>query len=46
VAAGMRAIRVFTGEYASLPGGPEPWANARNVVDAIGLVRSLRGAPA
>jgi putative hydrolase of the HAD superfamily len=40
-AAGIRAIRVFTGEYASVPGTHEPWASAHDVVEAIELVRSL-----
>jgi putative hydrolase of the HAD superfamily len=40
-AAGVRAIRVFTGEYASVPGTHEPWASAHDVVEAIELVRSL-----
>jgi putative hydrolase of the HAD superfamily len=43
-AAGMRAIRVFTGEYAAVPGTHVPWASAADVVEAIELVRSRRTA--
>lgn len=45
-AAGMRAIRVLTGEYASRADDPVPWRNAADVVEAIELVRSVRRAPA
>jgi putative hydrolase of the HAD superfamily len=39
--AGIRAIRVFTGEYAGMPDTPAPWASARDAVEAMWLVRSL-----
>jgi putative hydrolase of the HAD superfamily len=42
VAAGMRAIRVLTGEYASRPDSPMTWRTAADAVEAIELVRSLR----
>jgi putative hydrolase of the HAD superfamily len=32
---GMRAIRVRTGEYATLPDAPQTWATAQHVVEAI-----------
>jgi putative hydrolase of the HAD superfamily len=38
VAAGVRAIRVHTGEYAGSPDVPAPWASVRDVVAAIGLL--------
>jgi putative hydrolase of the HAD superfamily len=41
-AAGVRAVRVFTGEYASARGTHEPWASAPDVVAAIELVSSRR----
>jgi putative hydrolase of the HAD superfamily len=37
-AAGMRSVRVLTGEYASLPDMPPPWRLARNLVEAIDAV--------
>jgi putative hydrolase of the HAD superfamily len=38
--AGMRPIRVRTGEYADRPDDPQPWATAPDVVSAIdGLLR-------
>jgi len=40
-AAGMRAIRVLTGEYATQAGTQEPWASARDVAEAIELVRTV-----
>jgi putative hydrolase of the HAD superfamily len=40
-AVGMRAIRVFTGEYAAMPDTHAPWAGARDAVEAMWLVRSL-----
>jgi putative hydrolase of the HAD superfamily len=43
-AAGMRAVRVFTGEYASHPDSPVTWRSAADAVEAIELVRSLRRA--
>ena len=40
IAAGMRPIRVRTGEYADRPDEPEPWATAPDAVTAIdGLLR-------
>ncbi len=39
-AAGVRAIRVRTGEYADCPDEPQPWATAPDAVSAIdGLLR-------
>lgn len=39
-AAGMRAIRVRTGEYADRPDDPRPWATAPDVATAVdGLLR-------
>jgi putative hydrolase of the HAD superfamily len=35
LAAGMRAIRVRTGEYADRPDDPQPWATAPDAVTAI-----------
>jgi HAD superfamily hydrolase (TIGR01549 family) len=37
-AAGMRAIRVRTGEYAETPDHPKPWATAGDVVEATRLL--------
>ena len=37
-AAGIRSIRVRTGEYAALPDAPSPWASVRDVVAAIRLL--------
>jgi HAD superfamily hydrolase (TIGR01509 family) len=42
-AAGMRAIRVRTGEYAHLPDDPRPWATATDVVAAIEGLLELSG---
>jgi putative hydrolase of the HAD superfamily len=36
--AGMRAIRVRTGEYASAPPGEAPWRDAADVTEAVALV--------
>jgi putative hydrolase of the HAD superfamily len=47
IAAGMRAVRVHTGEYASRPDEPAPWRSVASAVDAIQLLRremSDRGA--
>ncbi len=38
LAAGIRAIRVRTGEYAAHPDVPSPWASVRDVVAAIDLL--------
>jgi putative hydrolase of the HAD superfamily len=38
LAAGVRAIRVHTGEYAGSPDVPAPWGSVRDVVAAIGLL--------
>jgi putative hydrolase of the HAD superfamily len=38
---GMRAVRVRTGEYAGVPDRPRPWASVADVVEAIGLVRTV-----
>jgi putative hydrolase of the HAD superfamily len=38
-AAGMRAIRVRTGEYASRPDDPAPWRSVATAVDAIQLLQ-------
>jgi putative hydrolase of the HAD superfamily len=40
-AAGIRAVRVRTGEYASLRDDPEPWASVPDAVAAIELVSGL-----
>lgn len=40
-AAGMRAIRVRTGEYAALPDEPAPWRSARDVPEAVSIVLAL-----
>ncbi|HZP27497.1 MAG TPA: HAD family hydrolase [Acidimicrobiia bacterium] len=37
-AAGIRCIRVRTGEYRAAPDVPRPWATVRDVVDAIRLL--------
>ena len=42
-AAGMRAIRVRTGEYARVPDDPRPWATAPDVVTAIEGLLELSG---
>jgi putative hydrolase of the HAD superfamily len=39
IAAGMRAIRVHTGEYASRPDDPAPWRSVATAVDAIALLQ-------
>jgi putative hydrolase of the HAD superfamily len=39
IAAGMRAVRVRTGEYASRPDQPAPWQSVGTAVDAIRLLR-------
>jgi putative hydrolase of the HAD superfamily len=39
IASGMRAVRVRTGEYASLPDAPVPWRSVASAVDAIRLLR-------
>jgi len=39
IAAGMRAIRVRTGEYASRPDDPAPWRSVATAVDAIELLQ-------
>jgi putative hydrolase of the HAD superfamily len=49
IAAGMRAVRVRTGEYASRPDEPAPWRSVATTADAIRLLRhelSERGAAA
>jgi putative hydrolase of the HAD superfamily len=38
LAAGVRPIRVHTGEYAAAPDEPAPWASVRDVVAAIALL--------
>src|SRR5262249_2868053 len=38
IAAGMRAVRVRTGEYASRPDQPAPWRSVASAVDAIRLL--------
>ena len=40
-AAGLRAIRVRTGEYRALPDEPAPWHSARDVIEAVSIVRRL-----
>lgn len=46
-AAGMRAIRVYTGEYAGQPDDPEPWRAFPDAGAALRwLVRQLAGVPA
>jgi len=40
-AAGLRAIRVRTGEYCALPDEPAPWRSARDVIEAVSIVREL-----
>ena len=40
-AAGLRAIRVRTGEYAGLPDDPVPWCTARDVPAAAAIVLAL-----
>jgi haloacid dehalogenase superfamily, subfamily IA, variant 3 with third motif having DD or ED/haloacid dehalogenase superfamily, subfamily IA, variant 1 with third motif having Dx(3-4)D or Dx(3-4)E len=44
-AAGMRGIRVRTGEYARRPDVPQPWATAPDVVTAIKGILALAPAP-
>ena len=39
-AAGMRAIRVYTGEYASQPDEPEPWRAVPGALEAIKLLQN------
>jgi putative hydrolase of the HAD superfamily len=39
IAAGMRAVRVRTGEYASRPDRPAPWRSVATAVDAMRLLR-------
>ncbi len=39
--AGIRVIRVRTGEYADLPSVPEPWAEASDVLSAVEWVSPL-----
>jgi putative hydrolase of the HAD superfamily len=43
-AGGIRAIRVSTGEYASRPDDPQPWATAPGVAAAVAGLRELSGA--
>ena len=38
-AAGIRAVRVATGEYRAMPDMPHPWARAPHVTAAIALLR-------
>jgi putative hydrolase of the HAD superfamily len=38
-AVGMRAVRVHTGEYATWPDAPRPWASSLDAVEAIGLIK-------
>jgi putative hydrolase of the HAD superfamily len=48
IAAGMRAVRVRTGEYASRPDDPVPWRSVATATDAMRLLRremSAVGAP-
>ena len=45
-AAGMRGIRVRTGEYARRPDVPQPWATAPDVVTAIEGILELSAAAA
>jgi putative hydrolase of the HAD superfamily len=40
-AAGIRAVRVRTGEYGSVPDDPEPWASVTDAVAAIAWVSEL-----
>jgi putative hydrolase of the HAD superfamily len=45
IAAGMRAIRVRSGEYASRPDDPAPWRSVATAVDAMELLqRAITGA--
>jgi len=39
IAAGMRAVRVRTGEYASSPDDPAPWRSVASASDAMRLLR-------
>lgn len=39
-AAGVRSIRVRTGEYSSAPDDPQPWRTASTVVDAVRAIRA------
>lgn len=39
--AGMRAVRVRTGEYRHCKDDPQPWATADDVVEAIAMIRPL-----
>jgi putative hydrolase of the HAD superfamily len=41
--AGIRSVRVRTGEYASRPDDPEPWASVADALAAIELVSELLG---
>lgn len=45
LAAGMRAVRVRTGEYASLPDDPPPWWSAADAIEAIDRLRSFTASP-
>jgi putative hydrolase of the HAD superfamily len=40
IAAGLRAVRVRTGEYASLPDDPAPWHSVATAAEAIRLLRN------
>jgi putative hydrolase of the HAD superfamily len=40
-AAGMRSIRVLTGEFADVPSAPAPWMIAGDAVEAIELLQPL-----
>jgi putative hydrolase of the HAD superfamily len=42
-AAGMRVVRVLTGEYATVPDDVAPWARAASVAEAIRLVLPFCG---
>jgi putative hydrolase of the HAD superfamily len=39
IAAGMRAVRVRTGEHAALPDEPAPWRSVARAADAIRMLR-------
>ncbi len=45
-AAGMRAIRVHTGEYAARPDEPRPWRSVPTVLDALDAVATMLPRPA